>query len=385
MLHRPLRVRTRMRSDQTANLISIDIPEGLTDQEAADLFATFGLGDGYELVIDERGCKKVSKKRADEDDAEPTQTTSVTLPNGLTAHVKSSAMPAVEATSVVNIAVTAVRFDQTYSAADAAAWLENNQVDYLPGRVEQRADGIVALRSDNDAATKEIRVDEGVTVLVVPAAECDIPASLTSGVIETAYGRWGWGQLDFVAMMADREFSEAADDGISRLRSILDDILLYSDLPLDTRKLLASRACAQFATYIGVLIDNLPRGVLAAATRADKPTQTQEIVPMAATETAAASTLTDDQLEALADKIAKRMEPPKEPELTPEQKKLVDMETALAAMRADLDKTKADLAEATRIDSHTVVVDPPKNDPPPKAAQRGDSSFVGMFGHLKRP
>lgn len=107
--------------------------------------------------------------------------------------------------------------------------------------------------------------------MVIRCDTCDIPDGFIAVVNETAYGNWGWGQLDFAAAMADEEFCEAIDDANYRLRDVLRNILLHSALPLAERKTLMVHAVDQYKAYMIGILDSLPRQVLVAVVRSAKP------------------------------------------------------------------------------------------------------------------
>jgi hypothetical protein len=104
----------------------------------------------------------------------------------------------------------------------------------------------------------KVEIADGVIAHVTRQEQTDVPAEMYGVVSEAAYGSWGWGQLDFGAVLADVEFTEATREAVDVLHRVLTDILFWSSLPLAVRKELVARATSQFTSYVIELMDALP-------------------------------------------------------------------------------------------------------------------------------
>jgi len=179
-----------------------------------------------------------------------------------------------------NIALASVEFDSSkFTLEDVKRWSEEKCVDGDVQQPQNPGECYVVRRSEvpDGEETRRMVLEDGVTAVVVRADTASIPAGYVAIISEAAYGSWGWGQLDFMASLAGRTFNEQMDDSIYTLRNVLDDILLYSSLPLDVRKELANRALAQFGDYVGTVLDSLPRQLLVSVARSANPQQEKEM------------------------------------------------------------------------------------------------------------
>jgi len=272
---RNIRVRSKaLRSD--GSLLSLDFPTGLSEEDAADLFASFSLGDDYELARDDNG--DFYAKRKDSDDVEGVP---IELGNGYTATVSAAAITRSDK-SVAGVTLVGLEFDENFVGVDAVKqWLEDKEINFKEGGVESFEGGTAVTRHDVPEGTevRKVRLDVGVTGLVSKTADNDVPTKVYRSVVEQSYGNWGWGHLNFGTALADPAFSDASWDAIWVLRDVLENVVLYSGLPLDDRKSLVQNACDQFVTYMTGLIDALPNGVIEQA-RADRKSK-QETSDMA--------------------------------------------------------------------------------------------------------
>lgn len=265
--------RTR-RNDLPSPVLRLTFPEGSTEATATEALATYGM-EGY-TVQNDNG--KIVAVRSDLKTISPDSTVAIKLSEaGLIAEVQRSASLGAAETNVgdkPHISVVAFELDATKFTSDQAAqWMAEKSVD---GTLEQpqNSDSCYVVRRSDVSEVEETRkmvVEDGVTAVVVRSDDPNVPDGFVAAVSEAAYGSWGWGQLDFTAAMADAEFSAQMDDGIWRLRRVLEDILLYSPLPLDVRQALTTRALLQFGEFVGVLMESLPRQLLVSVVRSSSP------------------------------------------------------------------------------------------------------------------
>ena len=259
--------RRRIRSTQRSSLLFIEFPEGATDDDVKAVSEEYGL-EGYEVVETSDGRKCL--KRSDLAEI-PASTVTVMVDGGKRLGVARSETPATAATAdtMPFIDVVAVEFDKSVFADETATgeYLKRYDIDFLEDGVENTDKLIRVMRSEfsPNAEIRRVEVETGVVAVVTRAATEDgvlASSKFTEVVCEECYGQWGWGQLDFNAMMADAVFCEAADDATYRLRNLIERILFWSELPVAARKELVNRAATQFSEYIGALLDGLPAKVI---------------------------------------------------------------------------------------------------------------------------
>lgn len=258
--------RRRIRSTQRSSLLYIEFPEGTTLEDAKEAMEEYGLED-YELEQCADG--KVRCKRSDLTDI-PADAITVTIGDGRKAGIARTDTVAQYAVQdpMPHIAVVAIEFNsaQFASTDEVSAYLQRHDIDFLEKGIENTDTGVTVRRSEvaDDAEVRRVQVEPGVIAVVTRSAVSDVvdATPFIEVVSETAYGQWGWGQLDFTARMADVNFCECAEDASYTLRRVVEDILFYSQLPVSVRKELVNRAAAQFSAYIGSLLDALPAKVV---------------------------------------------------------------------------------------------------------------------------
>lgn len=248
----------RKRIRRSDSLVSVTFEEGLDEAGVKVVLAEWGIED---FTIEVSGDRLKAVLRSDANG-----TMDVVTPDGRTLTVLK---PISNSTSdeKKNIAVTRMDFakDSFPELSDVTDWLKRNDIDEKSVKIVPGDTVTSVQRSDaQDADTRTLVVDQGVTFNIVRADTADIPATFVTVVSDTAFGNWGWGQLDFAAVMADKEFSNAAEDAIYSLRSVLDRIMFYSDVPIAIRKDLVRSAVNQFADYAISLMDALPSKVVVA-------------------------------------------------------------------------------------------------------------------------
>lgn len=256
----------RVRSTKRSALLTIEMPEGATEEEAKATAEEYGLV-GYEIATDET-TGRLCVRRSDLQQT-PTDAVRVTLAGGVVACVARSEAPEVQPSSLPAIALVAMEFSkEKFTDTDAAMEvIRRYDIDFLEDGVEN-TDNLIRVARSEQAEGEEVRrveVEAGVVAVIKRAEVEDLgstDASFIDVVSETAYGSWGWGHLDFAAALADVEFCNAADEATYRFRQVIDNILYYSELPVSVRKDLVVRASTQFSAYISSLIDGLPTKVV---------------------------------------------------------------------------------------------------------------------------
>ncbi len=330
--------RRRIRSTQRSSLLFIEFPEGATDDDVNAVAEEYGL-EGYEISLTSDGRKCLKRNDLSE---LPDNAITVTTEDGKRLGVarSDSQIPAPTADAMPFVDVVAIEFDKTVFADETVtgAYLQRYDIDFLEKGVENTDKLIRVVRSElgSGAEIRRVQVEPGVVAVVTRAAtEDDLPASkFTEVVCEECYGNWGWGQLDFNAMMADVEFCRAVDDATWRMSDLMNRILFWSELPVAARKELVNRAATQYSEYIGALLDGLPAKVIlvnrsSLETKESKTMNqktsdetketpatavTQETPAAAAPEVTDEKPITRSELAALiADGIAAAMKKPDEP------------------------------------------------------------------------
>ena len=291
--------RRRIRSTQRSSLLFIEFPEGATDDDVKAVAEEYGLEE-YEVTQTSDGRKCL--KRSDLAEI-PASAITVKTEDGKRLGVARvdpypSAMPFIE--------VVAIEFDKAVFSDETATegYLKRFDIDFLEGGVENTDKLIRVMRSEfsPSAEIRRVEVEPGVVAVVTRAATEDstlVGSKFTEVVCEECYGQWGWGQLDFNAMMADALFCEAADDATYRLRGLIERILFWSELPVAARKELVSRAASQFSEYIGALLDGLPAKVILVNRSSLEPKESKAMTQKTADEVqatpAATETVTEEK------------------------------------------------------------------------------------------
>lgn len=270
-LHIP-RKRSTTRSDL---LICVEFGPDATDAQIAEFLAEWGITE-FEV---ETAADKKKVKCADAGEA---QTMQITL-RGNKVTVLQPISKRSDSKDYLAAASFTFNKESFPEVADVSEWLRGKQVDFSVESVQITDESYVVVRGEPIPAGEDTRIMEiehGVQLTVRKSTTQDLPAAIAFSVNEAAFGSWGWGQLDFVATMADVEFCEASHEAIELLEDILSRILYYSDLPLDVRKSLVFNATSQYANFIATLIDALPTKVV----RSSRSTPTKELPVTTATQ-----------------------------------------------------------------------------------------------------
>lgn len=275
---------TRQRpTRRMAPTLAIEFPEDATEEDIAKLMSEFGFSD-YKLE-DVDGHKVALRS-----DAElPATYGTIMLKDGVKAWLSQGSMVASDDNPKPCVAVFEIDFNKDeFGNIDLVQdWLIRNDVDFS-GELSFNSDNkvvVTRLSVEDDAETKRLTIEDGVELVLVRAAEQDVPPIMVEVVSETAYGQWGWGQLDFTAAMSDIEYVQIADKAIEVLRRVLDELIFWSGLPLTMRKELIARATQQYSDFMGELLDSLPAKVVlteANSQRREKDMKTKELEKRAA-------------------------------------------------------------------------------------------------------
>lgn len=250
---------TAVRGD--VGLLSIEFPLGVGQEEADTLLSLLHLGDDYELATNDSG--RFYLRRIGASDEMLGKTTRIDMGQGFSANVVVD-FSETAGSSSVDAGVQLLRMDfdrEAFTLEQVKEWLEKNEIDFQPNGVVCSERTITVQRHDCGEELQSVQIMPGVHGAVRRAAVSDVPEKVYRQVVEAAYGNWGWGQVDFRAAIADREFSEEAPEAVRVLSDVLYNVI-WSSLSLDEKKALARQACAQFADYMDGLIDALPTDVV---------------------------------------------------------------------------------------------------------------------------
>lgn len=264
----------RTRRSDAQPILALTFPAGTTQEEVTEALSTYGL-QGYTLQQDEASSVFRAIRADLQSIANAGDTMSIKMnAAGLTATVQRTAALAAATTVKSNLTIASIEFDTTkFDETKVNDWLTRNSVDSKIAENENSENAFVVRRSSvpENEETRQMTLEDGVTATIVRSDVNGVPDGFYAVVNETAYGNWGWGQLDFAASLADAAFSEAMRDGIDKLNDVLRNILYWSPLPLDVRKTLANNALSQFGEYVGAIMDSLPRQFLVSVVRSAQP------------------------------------------------------------------------------------------------------------------
>ncbi|ALT58121.1 hypothetical protein FDG94_gp129 [Pseudomonas phage SM1] len=252
----------RARRSDTANLVRLEFPADLTEEQVKESLQSFGLGELQITRNEGEPWKAVNSAIACTDDE---LVAHKITEDGVTAFVKRS--EAVSGTPGKNkIVVNAIRFDdKDASREEVEAWLAENGVDFDEKDLNNSSGKFVLQRAEleDGVETRQVELSEGVVAVISRGDSQDIPAGFVLVVNELAYSGYGWGQLDFNSYMADRTVGEAVRDAMYNLDSVINNILFWNtELTVEAKKTLVTRSVNQFAEYVNGFLDSLPRSLL---------------------------------------------------------------------------------------------------------------------------
>lgn len=259
----PVKRVRRQRAESRSAFLSISFPEGTTREAVEAEAKAFGL-DGYDITEAESGGMVLRRKDAEATDS---PTIEVNLGNGRTlTMLRTDSLGQSKAGAEDGLKLISIQLDKHVFRTDdeVKAYLDQKAIDIAGWGNENTDTHYVFTRSSEGSVGRagKIEIEDGVVVAVTRAEQNDVPASIAVVVSEAAYGSWGWGQLDFAAALLDVEFCNLTESAVWKFRDVVENIMFYSQLSLAARKELIYRAAAQFALYLGNLLDGLPAGVV---------------------------------------------------------------------------------------------------------------------------
>lgn len=245
-------------------VLTVLFPEGTTEEQARALMGEYGFED-YSIVEESGadGKKRWKAYRSDLEEA-PKTDSSFTLASGVKFCIQrqKETEQTKSADEKSSIQLVAVEFDKELfpEVERCEEWLLGKGIDFVSDGIHNSDTAIVYRRMETPAGAEigKVKLDNGVSYHIIRADTTDVPPGVIEVISEAAYGNWGWGQLDFGAMLADIEFSLATEEGLRILNEVLYQVLFWSDLPLAVRKELVTRALGQFSTYLFSMMDMLP-------------------------------------------------------------------------------------------------------------------------------
>jgi len=255
-------VETKIRSDD--NLLSIDLPFGVDRATADYVLDLFGLKDDYE-VSEVDGTFSLIRIGSDIE----ANTIPINLGEGIIANILSTSFANREdRKGDIGVELVKINFDSAKfpSLESVKRWIDSHEIDFKENGVKNTESGFSVIRKDISdkvkTETHEIPISDGVSGVIIRSSSTDVPKLIYRSVVESAYGNYGWGHLDFAAALVDPEFTEHSWEAIDALRNVLENIVFYSGLSLDDRKALIKNACDQYAIYMSNMIDALPADIL---------------------------------------------------------------------------------------------------------------------------
>lgn len=257
------------------SLYLITLPEGISNEEAEQLRSAFAMEDDYDVWQDDVGRYYLRRKNVENWDKIMESSMTFDMGNGFLAHLDPDAFEgtASRTDKCHGVSLVELRFDG-YDIKDTREWLNDHDVDFKENGAEVVEGGVIVTRREFDPVDgRKVRLGDGIIGVVVRAADNDVPAHLYRAVIEESYGSYGWGLLDFAQYLAAPYYADATWDGIYALREVLENVTLYSGLPLDERMRLVDNAVDQFKEYFKALIEAMPRETITASQRFDRKNQ----------------------------------------------------------------------------------------------------------------
>lgn len=398
--------RTR-RSDSNQDLVSLTLPGTLDEAGAKAALVTYGLNTFTVARSEDDSCWVAQNPGA----INCTDTAEVKLGDGIVATVKRT-----EATNATEgktqLTLTSLTFDAEKFADSAAIseWCQRNSVDFDDKALNNPSGTFVLQRAEvtDGEETRLMELEDGVTATIIRSQIGDIPDGFIAVINEYAYLGWGWGQLDFTASLVGGQVTDSLYEGIYVLEDLLRNILFWSELTVDIRKELVTRACTQFAAFANGLLDTLPRQLLisvattqrsskendmstTAAPAPIKRTEAEAVVAPAvgtpefdaAVATAVSAALVKrDEEAATAEAARVQREADEATAATAATEAAKVQRTELAAAIAEAQKPLLD--EIASLKGTTIVRSDAGDGKQAVPAKRGDDVFVGIFGNIKR-
>lgn len=261
------RIQRSARHVKRSAILFIELSDGATEDDIAELAAKFGIED-YVLEETQDGCRRL--RRADSQEPEDgVESYRIGVSDTATVVVRRD-LPVAQ-TAKDGVQLVSVSFDKA-KYADASAVTEYLRVHRdlvgVNAAIDETESGFmvhrVARKDSDKEPVQRIDLEDGVSFYVRRAEVSDPQPGTPAGdvIACTSYGRWGWGQLSFVTALADKQYCRSVEEAIGILEDVLDELLMHSSLPMDTRKSLATNALNEFSQYISAIIGALPPEVV---------------------------------------------------------------------------------------------------------------------------
>lgn len=156
---------------------------------------------------------------------------------------------------LVSLSLAKTHFED---AKAAALWIEENAIDTDEAIASQTKEAFVFRFSKQDNAAP-VDLGEGISVEIAPKQGGKLPSSIYRNVLHKTYGYEGmWDFIDFAHASANPGYIESSETAIRTLCDVLHNILLYSDLSVEEKKVAASSAVSSFESYTLNLLNSLP-------------------------------------------------------------------------------------------------------------------------------
>jgi hypothetical protein len=266
----------KKRSD--TGLLSIDLPAGVSLDQAQSILELFDLGEDYEIA-ESGGVYSLIRKGSDMS----VDTVTINLGEGIFANVASSSFGRsirsedADQDKFDKVQLVALEFtgDDFTTVESVREWLDSRDIDFVEGGVycdevgspetgEVRMFTVLRTKREDAANCTQnmtVNLGNGVTGILGFAEETDIPKQVYRQIVETAYGSWGIWQLDFAAALADKEFTDESYEAMDTLNMVLHNVM-FSDKTIAERKTLVQSVLKQFGQYVNSLLDSLPIEVM---------------------------------------------------------------------------------------------------------------------------
>jgi hypothetical protein len=250
--------KSKKRSDSPA-LLSLSFPQGLTREEVEELLEAFGMESEYEVRGD---SDQFIAYRRNSEELEGVETVDINTGLGYVATIAAQRFCRSDVDQI-GVTLVGLEFGEEFSESQVREWLIRRNVVEGDYAVEVCDGGIAVTRhslpEDGSAHVKKVQIEPGVHAVIAATERNDVPVKLYRSVVEQAYGSYGWGHLNFASAQVDPMFTSDANSAIYVLQDVLENIILYSGLPLEDRKQLMRNALAQFGAYLEQMMDSLPR------------------------------------------------------------------------------------------------------------------------------
>ena len=311
-------------------LISISFPSYLEGDELEAMRNHYGLTDDSYTISDAEGSMVFTRNGE-----APEATATVNMPDGATAEIEVPTTVRSADKGERFLSLKAIRFDKEhhYSADSIKHLMRGYEIDFnIEDLVETDTDFLLTRHEfQEDEEMIEMTIEQNMTAIVARAAIDDVPASLSLGINSSAYGQYGWGQLNFASAYADVEYTQILDNSRHVLNNVLENVLFMSDMSLGDRKVLVNASLASYGEFVTNLMDALP--VQPEAQRSEN-VQSENTMTTKAQDTAGSESLETEQVEAATTEVVEAIREEIAPEITTEVTEAVTKEVVEEAASA---------------------------------------------------